>query len=104
MSRASDLPNTVEAARDFVQRLRNMGCIDKVMLAGSRSPSHHKKPHEGSDWDFVAVTKIANLAIPHPRITQKLMHADLIVVDAECAAHVPHAVEIWPTDVHGVLA
>lgn len=103
MSKESDLPNSVYAANNYVQYLARMGCVDQVLLTGSRSPLHHKVPTEHSDWDFVVVSKIANLSIPHPRIVYKVMHADLICVDPETAKHIPDSVEIWPTDVHGVL-
>lgn len=104
MSKKSSLSNSKETARNYVQFLSSIEGVDKVFLAGSRSPNHYKDPHSDSDWDFVAVSEVPNFHLPHPRSALKIMHADLITVTAEAVSYVPHAVEVWPIDTHGVLA
>lgn len=101
MSSESDLPNDLDSARSFIERIIKLGVFDKIFLSGSRSPLREKQPKSHSDWDFIGVTSIPKLVIARPRATKEL-HGDIgIVYDLKDVRK--KSVEIYPTDDYGIL-
>lgn len=102
MSRKSDAPNDRGSAKKYISWLVNLGVVDKIYLAGSRSPKRGKEPHENSDWDFLLVTSIPKLKLAQPRVGN-ILHADLVIYDKDQPSEMEHAVEIYPNDEYKVL-
>lgn len=104
MSKARpDLPSSKKAAKDYVKWLANLGCFDRILLCGSRSPLRGKKPKKGSDWDFALVSEIEKLNIVYPRESGQL-HADVtIITPANIDKLTAKWVEVWPDDKMGVF-
>lgn len=97
-----DLPNSVQAARQYVGWLGRIPQVEKVLLQGSRSPLREKSPTEASDWDLVVISSVSNLRLVRPRDAGQL-HADLVITTPEKATFLRKWVELYPTDTHGVF-
>ena len=92
------LDGTTESIGRFVRYLGAMSYVGRVFLVGSRSPFSHKEPHDGSDWDLM-VERLGPGHIMWPRKWPFELHCDLMGWQPER----PDAVEVWPTDEHGVF-
>lgn len=83
-----DLPNSTEAAREYVEVLSRNPFVEEVYIKGSRSPLSKKTAREDSDWDIEVTTTTPNLKIVSPRTTGAL-HADLHIVDKPSVISIP---------------
>lgn len=102
MSRESSSPNTVEAAKAYIEWLANLGVAKAIYVAGSRSPLREKAPRKESDWDLVLVTDIEKLKLASPRSGHRL-HADLLIISPQQLEFIRKPVMVWPDDPHKVL-
>ena len=91
--------NSTEAAAKFLAVLVETGLVRSVWLGASRSPKSAKNVHENSDWDFqlIGLTATELERLPNP--------AELgVYVDLHARKQPSkYAVEIYPTDVYGVM-
>lgn len=101
MSRPSDVTNKVDDARAYVKWLGGLPYVDKVYLAGSRSPLKGKDHHDGSDWDLIVLANKEKWSVPNPRMLG-ILHADLVVTTDIGSPEHYKAVEVFPNDPHKV--